>query len=299
MLEPGLGHGWLSLPRPLSTQHSATLRASNDVMRADGDGRSSSSAAATSIWTRLGLFGSPQVTPAEGDRRQQEMPALVRPSDTLPQGQGTAAATATPSAPPLPGDCHGACSGASSTSQDLRPLMPYPSLPPADSAQSTSAAGCTSLPLPAPPTRWMNIEPASDLAGPTAAVPQGQGGAMSDREGAAPGSQAQAPGAVAWAMQAASTASGSALSALLGALPWPGKGTEPCQAATASSPQDVPALEQPRQSRRYLLHRLEHRNCSPEQNASAACCAAGSHWMKKDPFPWFGRSEMLVCAGMG
>ncbi|CAL8466673.1 g6209 [Coccomyxa elongata] len=255
MLRPGQGQGWLSLPGPLSTQQSATQIANNDVTCADISGRSSSSAAATSIWARLGLFGSPQVAPAEADRGQQVTPASVRPLDAPPQGQETAAATAMPSAPPLPGGYHGACSGDSSVNQGLPPLMPYPSLPPADSAQSTSAAVCSHPPLPAPPTRWMYIEPASGVSDPTAALPQVQTEATSDRdrEGAASGSQLQAPGAVAWAMQAASAASGTALSALLGALPWPGKGTEPSQAATASSAQGVPAHEQRRQSRRYGL----------------------------------------------
>lgn len=250
MLRPGQGQGWLSLPRPLSTQQSATERANNDVTCTDISGRSSSSAAATSIWARLGLFGSPQVAPAEADRGQQVTPASVRPLDAPPQGQETAAATAMPSAPPLPGSYHGANS---SVNHGLPPLMPYPSLPPADSAQSTSAAACSYPPLPAPPTRWMNIEPANDVSDPTTALPQVQIEATSDRdrEGTASGSQAQAPGAVAWAMQAASAASGSALSALLGALPWPGKGTEPIQAAPASSARDIPAHEQRRQSRRY------------------------------------------------
>lgn len=247
LLRPGEPQGWMSLPRPLATWRSAEQTASGSKASPSADtGASSQSAeAAPSFWARLAWLGSPQVAPAANDGAQQSAPAMVRPSDVLQQGhrarEGTAAATATPSAPPLPRAFHGGLysSDPDSSAQDLQPLMSYPSLHLAHSAQATS--GTLLVP---PPTQWLSTDPTvSATANPQPrSEPMGDTGAAGERE--------EASGAVAWALQTATAASGAALSALLGALPWPGKGGESAQAATEDPAQAPPADEQRRQSGR-------------------------------------------------
>ncbi len=251
LLRPGQNQGWVGLPRPLSAWP-ATKQPAN----ASGQGQSAE--AAPGFWARLARLGSPQVAPAATGVAPQNAPAIVRPSDAQPRvPERAAAATATPSAPPLPGVFHGGLysTDGSSSAQDLQPLMPYPSLPLAHSARTASAEGASAAPPVPPPTEWLSIEPASGTTSALAVRESGSGPTDISRQTGAVGEGEEAPGMVAWAVQTAGAASGAAFSALLGALPWPGKGAESAQAEPEDASQSLPADEQQRQSGRWVSSR--------------------------------------------